>query len=113
MPRTIGSKNKKPRTDKSTMSLVEQLDAWDKEEQHVAEQEPVDWQELCQKLQHALAKSFVDYEELEKKMKKAKILLKVKQCRIDDCERLMVEAVLCGDLDIKSEDLFLDEDDTV
>jgi len=47
------------------ISFEQQIAEWDKE---VFDQ-PVDWQELCQKLQQALAKSYVEAEDFEKKIK--------------------------------------------
>jgi len=63
MSRTKGAKDKKPRTRNPAVSLEKQLVEWDKKEQKV------DWQDLCQKLQHALAASYVAEENLESQIK--------------------------------------------
>jgi predicted HAD superfamily phosphohydrolase YqeG len=56
--RPAGSLNK--RTQAVVDSFSETLAEWDRQEQ------AVDFKELCQKLQAALAKSYVETEELEK-----------------------------------------------
>jgi hypothetical protein len=56
--RPAGSLNK--RTQAVVDSFSESLAEWDRQEQEV------DFKELCQKLQAALAKSYCDYECLEK-----------------------------------------------
>lgn len=91
MPRTIGSKDKKPRArkpraTKPAISFAQQLDDWDKEE-HVEKQKPVDLQELCEKLQSALAKSYVDYQELEKDMEWFTRLSDVHEAQLDIKEK--------------------------
>lgn len=59
--RPKGSKNKKPAPIKNPISHFQKtLNEWDFQEQQV------DFKELCQKLQEALAKSYVEAEELEK-----------------------------------------------
>lgn len=45
--------------------LEQSIADWDAEEF----EKPVDWQDLCQKLQQALAKSYVEAEDFEKKIK--------------------------------------------
>lgn len=75
MPRTIGSKDKKPRarkprTTNPAISLAQQLDDWDKEEQKN------DFQELCEKLQNALAKSYVECDMLEDTVSEQRAIIK-------------------------------------
>lgn len=48
--------------------LEKQLANWDKIEEAEIQQS-VDWQDLCQKLQQALAKSYVEAEDFEKRIK--------------------------------------------
>jgi hypothetical protein len=61
--RPVGSKNKPKAVKRSQMLTFEkQLDAWDKQEQKV------NFKELCEKLQEALAKSYVEAEQLERQI---------------------------------------------
>ena len=64
----------------------------------------VDFKELAQKLQNALAKSYVDIDELKKKVEKANMWLNIKQTRINDLEDLLTQAVMAGDIDLEDED---------
>lgn len=61
--RPVGSKNK-PKEVKRTQMLTfeKQLEAWDKKEK------TVNFKELCEKLQEALAKSYVEAEQLERQI---------------------------------------------
>jgi hypothetical protein len=72
MARTIGSKNKI----KSDLSLVEQLDEWDKSEQKN------DLQDLCEKLQNALAKSYVDCDLLEATVSEQRTIIKYLESKV-------------------------------
>ena len=61
--RPVGSKNKPAAVKRSQMLTFEkQLDAWDKQEKKV------NFKELCEKLQEALAKSYVEAEQLERQI---------------------------------------------
>ncbi len=53
------------------ISLEEQLDVWDEIEafNFAEETQGVNWEHLCKELQNALAKSYVEAEDLEKKIK--------------------------------------------
>lgn len=70
MPRTKGAKDKKPRKTNPAVSFEKQLEQWDQE------QSKVDFQELCQKLQNALAKSYVDCDLLEATVSEQRIIIK-------------------------------------
>lgn len=59
-------KARKPRKVNPAVSLEKQLDKWD------AEEKKTDWRDLCQKLQHALAASYVAEEQLEDQIKALK-----------------------------------------
>jgi hypothetical protein len=61
--RPVGVKNK-PKAVKRTQVLTfeKQLEAWEKKENEV------NYKELCEKLQEALAKSYVEAEQLERKI---------------------------------------------
>ena len=59
-------KARKPRTVNPAVSLEKQLDKWD------AEEKKTDWRDLCQKLQHALAASYVAEEQLDDQIKALK-----------------------------------------
>lgn len=61
--RPVGVKNK-PKATKQTQisSFEQQLEEWDRK------QNAVDYKELSEKLQEALAKSYVDAEQLERKV---------------------------------------------
>jgi hypothetical protein len=61
--RPLGVKNK-PKAVKRTQVLAfeKQLEAWEKKENEV------NYKELCEKLQEALAKSYVEAEQLERKI---------------------------------------------
>ena len=59
--RPVGSKNKLTKPEQKAIdSFAETLKEWDRMENQV------DFKDLCQKLQEALAKSYCDYEQLEK-----------------------------------------------
>jgi hypothetical protein len=63
--RPVGSKNK-PKTkvvkQAQLLTFEKQLEAWDKQEQKV------NFKELCEKLQEALAKSYVEAEHFERQI---------------------------------------------
>jgi hypothetical protein len=59
--RPVGSKNKpKPVKRASILTFEKQIEEWDKKEKQI------DLQGLCEKLQDALAKAYVDCEKFEK-----------------------------------------------
>lgn len=58
--RPVGSKNTKVIKRVNVESFEEALKGWDEKEKQV------DFKELCQKLQEALARSYVEAEELER-----------------------------------------------
>jgi hypothetical protein len=63
--RPVGSKNKpkiKVVKQAQLLTFEKQLEAWDKQEQKV------NFKELCEKLQEALAKSYVEAEQLERQI---------------------------------------------
>jgi hypothetical protein len=96
--RPVGIKNK-------TKSFEETLLDWDNEEAKI------DLKDLCQKLQNALAKSYVDFQELEKDMKyftqNTDVLeaqLEIKQMHIERLELQLAHRVA------KEEGIFRDEE---
>ena len=61
--RPLGVKNKPKTVKRSAMLTFEkQIEAWDKKEN------AVNYKELCEKLQEALAKSYVEAEQLERQI---------------------------------------------
>jgi hypothetical protein len=60
--RPVGSKNKPAVKRTQMLTFEKQLEAWDKKEQKV------NFKELCEKLQEALAKSYVEAEQLERQI---------------------------------------------
>ena len=70
MARTVGAKDKTPRKKNPAVSLEKQLEKWDAKEQKV------DWQDLCQKLQSALAKAYVDCDLLEVTVAEQKVIIR-------------------------------------
>jgi hypothetical protein len=61
--RPVGSKNKpKPVKRASILTFEKQIEEWDKKEKQI------DLQGLCEKLQDALAKSYVEAEQFERKV---------------------------------------------
>lgn len=73
MPRTKGAKDKKPRKNNSVTPIVkleDKLKEWDEE------QRKVDFQELCEKLQNALAKSYVECDLLEATVTEQRTIIK-------------------------------------
>jgi hypothetical protein len=70
MARTIGAKDKTPRKKNPAVSLEKQLEKWDAKEQKV------DWHDLCQKLQNALAKAYVDCDLLEATVSEQKVIIR-------------------------------------
>ena len=60
--RPVGSKNKPAVKRTQMLTFEKQLEAWEKKEQKV------NFKELCEKLQEALAKSYVEAEQLERQV---------------------------------------------
>ena len=81
--RPLGSKNK-------PKALEKEIAHWKAEPRTPA----VDFKALAQKLQNELAKSYVEVQELEKELESARLLLKLKELRIDTCEKMIVKAVM-------------------
>lgn len=98
--RPLGSKNK-------PKALEKEIAHWKAEPRQPA----VDFKELCQKLQNALAKSYADYQDLEKKLEMANIWLRIKQSRINASEHLLAQAVMSGDLELDELDPYADHED--
>lgn len=71
MGRPKGSTNKKP-----VGNFEKQLAEWDKKENKV------DFKDLCQKLQNALAKSYVDIEVLEQTVNEQVVIIKYLEGKI-------------------------------
>lgn len=69
MGRPKGSKNT-PRKTNPAVSFEKQLEKWAEEENKV------DFQELCEKLQNALAKSYVECDLLEATVSEQRIIIK-------------------------------------
>ena len=80
--RPKGSKNK-------PKGLEKQIMHWKAEPR----QPSVDFKALAQKLQNELAKTYVEVQELEKELEAARLLVKLKEMRIDTCEKMVVKAV--------------------
>jgi Tfp pilus assembly PilM family ATPase len=76
MPRTKGAKDKQPRKVNPAVSLEKQLEKWDQE------QAKVDFQDLCQKLQNALAKSYVDCDLLEATVSEQRTIIKYLESKV-------------------------------
>ena len=70
MARTVGAKDKTPRKKTPAVSFEKQLEKWDAKEQKV------DWQDLCQKLQNALDKAYVDCDLLEATVSEQKVIIR-------------------------------------
>jgi Tfp pilus assembly PilM family ATPase len=70
MARTVGAKDKTPRKKNPVVSFEKQLEKWDAKEQKV------NWQDLCQKLQNALAKAYVDCDLLEATVSEQKVIIR-------------------------------------
>ena len=60
--RPVGVKNKPKTKQAHILTFEKQLEAWDKKEK------TVNFKELCEKLQEALAKSYVEAEQLERQI---------------------------------------------
>jgi hypothetical protein len=60
--RPVGVKNKPKAKQAHILTFEKQLEAWDKKEK------TVNFKELCEKLQEALAKSYVEAEQLERQI---------------------------------------------
>lgn len=87
--RPLGSKNKpKP--------LEKQIKNWDAEPRTPA----VDFKALAQKLQNALAKSYVEVQELEKANNIQATHLSLKQKRIEHLEQMVAVAIQHGSFDL-------------
>jgi hypothetical protein len=91
--RPVGAKNK-------PKALEKEIAHWEAEPRTPT----VNWEELVQKLQNALAKSYVDVDELKKKVEKANMWLNIKQERINQLEDLLAQAVLAGDINFEDEE---------
>lgn len=106
--RPVGSKNKPKiqtlevkvnESKKKAKSFSEEVASWEAEPRTPA----VDWKGLAEKLQNALAKSYVDADESKKKIEKANMWLNIKQERINQLEDLLAQAVLAGDIDLEDD----------
>lgn len=80
--RPKGSKNK-------PKGLEKQIKNWEAEPRTPS----VDYKALAEKLQNALAKTYVEVQELEKELEATRLLVKLKEMRIDTCEKMIVKAV--------------------
>ena len=80
--RPLGSKNK-------PKSLEQKIKDWEP----TPRKPQVNFRELAQKLQNELAKSYVEVQELEKELEAARLLIKLKDMRIETCEKMIVKAV--------------------
>jgi cell fate (sporulation/competence/biofilm development) regulator YlbF (YheA/YmcA/DUF963 family) len=60
--RPVGAKNKPKSKQAHVLTFEKQLEAWDQKEK------TVNFKELCEKLQEALAKSYVEAEQLERQV---------------------------------------------
>jgi hypothetical protein len=69
-------KARKPRTINPAVSLEKQMQKWDEE------QAKVDFQDLCQKLQNALAKSYVDCDLLEATVSEQRTIIKYLESKV-------------------------------
>ena len=81
MPRTKGAKDKKPRKSNSVTPIVkleDKLKEWDEE------QRKVDFQELCEKLQNALAKSYVECDLLEATVTEQRTIIKYLEGKVHE-----------------------------
>ena len=87
--RPKGSKNK-------PKGLEKQIANWDAEPRTPA----VNFKELAQKLQNALAKSYVEVQQLEKANNIQAMHLSIKQKRIEHLEQMVAVAVECGSFDL-------------
>jgi hypothetical protein len=67
---TTKKRAKKPRKVNPAIPLEKQLQKWD------AEEKKTDWQDLCQKLQNALAKAYVDCDLLEATVAEQKVVIR-------------------------------------
>jgi hypothetical protein len=76
--RPVGVKNKTKQA--HILTFEKQLEEWDKK------QNAVDYKELSEKLQEALAKSYCDYEQLEKTNKALIMEMNRQSCIIDYLE---------------------------
>lgn len=75
MPRPKGSKNVVRKVNPA-VSLEAQIKKWDDE------QAKVDFQDLCQKLQNALAKSYVDCDLLEATVSEQRTIIKYLESKV-------------------------------
>lgn len=101
--RPVGSKNKKtpfdsaPKVRNTAKSFTEEVAAWEAEPR----EEKVDYKDLCQRLQDALAKSYVEIDGLKKEIEELNIWLQLKQKTTDECEKLLVKSIKTRYLDFK------------
>jgi hypothetical protein len=66
--------------------------------------EKVNYEELCQKLQNALAKSLVENEDQQKEMQFLTCLLSIKRKRVEQLESCLAVAITHGEFDLDDED---------
>jgi hypothetical protein len=66
--------------------------------------EKVNYEELCQKLQNALAKSYVDSENHAKELEYLTCLLSIKRKRIEHLEGCLAFAISHGEFDLTNEE---------
>jgi len=64
----------------------------------------VNYEELCQKLQNALAKSLVENEDQQKEMEFLSCLLSIKRKRVEQLESYLAVAITHGEFDLDEED---------
>jgi hypothetical protein len=86
------------------ISLEEKIADWEPEPR----MEEVNYEDLCQKLQNALAKSYVENEDQQKEIEFLSCLLSIKRKRIEQLESYLAIAITHGDFDLDDAD---DEDD--
>lgn len=71
LEKIFAKKRRKPRKKAEPLvSFEKKLEEWDNE------QKKIDWQDLCQKLQNALAKAYVDIDLLEATVSEQRIVIK-------------------------------------
>jgi len=98
--RPVGSKNK-------PKALEKEIADWEAEPREPA----VDFKELAQKLQNALAKSYVDYQDLEKDLKYFTRLADVHEAQLDIKEkRINFMEMELAQIKAGQEGLFRDEE---
>lgn len=79
MSRTKGAKDRLPRKSKSrSVSFEQKVAEWEEQEAKV------DFKDLCQKLQSALAKSYVENEILEAKLTEQSVVIKYLEGKLNE-----------------------------